>query len=202
MARTILTSLRVQARLYSTVQESTGTEKDPDVTGRPRSASLGRRARVYAMALLAYGIGMGYLATLVLDPHWGFVLIVSTFLLGIATTLYFLELYETRLTQAVAQEERLEGAVRTTRLMAERLRQPITVVLGHGELLRARGTRPIDPSVEEIVATAAEMEVYLCQLETAQGFAKQVLDADDPLGSLGAPAEPGSAGAELARPVP
>jgi signal transduction histidine kinase len=151
------------------------------VSRKTQSTALRTRARLYAVALLAYGVGVGYLSTMVLDEYWGFVLIVSTLLLGIATSLYFLELYETRLTKTQAQEERLEGAMRTTRVMAERLRQPLTILLGHGELLRARATGPLDPSVEEIVATAIEIEAYLCQLEVAHGLAERVIDDDDPL---------------------
>jgi signal transduction histidine kinase len=144
-----------------------------------RSVSLRWRARFYACGLLAYGIGVGYLATQVLDPQWGFVLIASALLLGVATTLYFLELYDTALERALAQEERLEGAVRTIQAIAEQLRQPLTVLLGHGELLRARGKGPLDPSVEEsveeMVTTAADMEAYLCQLEAANLFAQRLL---------------------------
>ena len=162
------------------------------MAGRTGSASLRTRTRLYACALLAYGIGVGYLATLVLDPHWGFVLVVSTLLLGVATSLYFLELYEAQLTRAVAQEGRLEGATRSTRLMAERLRQPLTVLLGHGELLRARTTGPLDPSVEEIITTAIEIEMHLRQLEAAREFAQQVLEQPDPLTfAAGTAEEPG-----------
>ncbi len=73
--------------------------------------------------------------------------------------------------------------------MAERLRQPLPVLLGHGGRLRARASGPVDPSIAESVATASEMEVYLRQFEAAHGLAERVHADGDPLlpGDVAAP---------------